>query len=213
MYLNGIEKYNFGGTCYPINYYFNLLLNHLGFDVKLCGADMRLPDVHMLNLVLIESIEYIVDPAFAAPFFSPMPRSLNEDFIVTRGVTAYRIKPQDERKRTTIEQYENDEFIMSFRAKPEPRKIHEFADVIEDSFSEKSTFINSLFLTRHYEDKTVAIYNLKFKKHSGIITKIYEIKNREELIETVHREFGMPVNIIAPVLKEMSKLEDELSKT
>ena len=49
-YLNGIEKYNFGGTCYANNYYLNLLFNHLGFDVKLCGTDMKNPDVHIINM-------------------------------------------------------------------------------------------------------------------------------------------------------------------
>ncbi len=212
MYLNGIGKYNFGGTCYPINYYFNRLLNHLGFAVKLCGGDMSKPDVHMLNIVTLENREYKVDAGFAAPFFEPIPRDLDNDFIFSRGEVLYKIKPQDENKRSVFELYENGEFRMKFSVNPLSREIHEFANVIEDSFSERSTFINSLFLTRHYEDKTIAIYNLKLTEHSGNITTNYEIKNREELIETVYRGFGIPIDIIEPVIKEMPKLQEELNK-
>jgi arylamine N-acetyltransferase len=50
-YLNGIEHYRFGGTCYSNNYYMNQLLTYLGYDVKLCGADMKNPDVHIVNIV------------------------------------------------------------------------------------------------------------------------------------------------------------------
>ncbi|PLX13441.1 MAG: hypothetical protein C0597_11750, partial [Marinilabiliales bacterium] len=51
LYLEGIEKYNFGGTCYTNNFYFNQLLEWLGFEVKLCGADMKEPNVHLVNIV------------------------------------------------------------------------------------------------------------------------------------------------------------------
>jgi arylamine N-acetyltransferase len=50
-YLDGIERFHFGGTCYANNYYFHLLLGHLGYDVKLCGADMSAPDVHVVSIV------------------------------------------------------------------------------------------------------------------------------------------------------------------
>jgi N-hydroxyarylamine O-acetyltransferase len=212
IYLNGIEKYNFGGTCYPINYYFNRLLKHVGFAVKLCGADMSKPDVHMLNIVTLENKEYLVDAGFAAPFFAPIPRDLKDDFIFSRGEVMYKIKPVNEINRSVIELYEKDEFRMNYIANPLPRDIHEFEGVIEDSFSERSTFINSLFLARHYEDKTIAIYNLKLTEHSANITTNHEIKTREELIETVHREFEIPVDIIEPVIKAMSKLREELNK-
>ena len=51
QYLEGIELYNFGGTCYSNNYYLHLLLTYLGYDVMLCGADMFDPDVHVVNIV------------------------------------------------------------------------------------------------------------------------------------------------------------------
>ena len=32
LYLDGIERHHFGGTCYANNHYLNLLLQYLGYD-------------------------------------------------------------------------------------------------------------------------------------------------------------------------------------
>jgi len=58
-YLDGIKNYNFGGTCYVNNYYLYLLLKDVGYDIKLCGADMKKPDVHIICIVTIDHNEYI----------------------------------------------------------------------------------------------------------------------------------------------------------
>src|SRR5665811_331066 len=75
-YLDSIENYSFGGTCYSNNFYLYLLLEHLGYDIKLCGADMKNPDVHLISIVKIEEREFIVDGGYAAPFLEPLPSDL-----------------------------------------------------------------------------------------------------------------------------------------
>jgi hypothetical protein len=45
-----------------------LLLEHPGFDVKLCGADMKNPDVHLLSIVNIDEKEYITNGDYAVFF-------------------------------------------------------------------------------------------------------------------------------------------------
>lgn len=52
-YLDGIENYNFGGTCYANNYYLYSILKYFCYDVKLCGADMKNPYVHIISIVTI----------------------------------------------------------------------------------------------------------------------------------------------------------------
>lgn len=60
-----------GGTCYANNYYFNRLLNHLGFAVSLHGADMIAGrNVHAVSIVEFENEEYLVDVGYGAPFYS-----------------------------------------------------------------------------------------------------------------------------------------------
>ena len=48
-FLNGVEQYHFGGTCYTNNSHFFHLLASLGYDVKLCAADMKVADIHAVN--------------------------------------------------------------------------------------------------------------------------------------------------------------------
>ena len=67
-FLYGIEKYNFGGTCNANNYYLHLLLEHPGFDIKLCGADMKNSDVHLISIVNIDGKEYINNGGYAVLF-------------------------------------------------------------------------------------------------------------------------------------------------
>ncbi len=54
-HLDGIERFNFGGTCYANNPYFAELLCHCGYDVDICGADMTKPDVHVVSKVRLET--------------------------------------------------------------------------------------------------------------------------------------------------------------
>ena len=44
LYLDGIEKYHFGGTCYSNNYHFHLLLRSLGYDRNEVAVGFHLPD-------------------------------------------------------------------------------------------------------------------------------------------------------------------------
>lgn len=94
-FLDGIERFHFGGTCYPNNYFFYQLLARLGYQIKLCGADMLNPDVHLVSVVSIEQREYLVDVGYAAPFLRPLPRDLTTDHIIVLGRDQYVLKPQD----------------------------------------------------------------------------------------------------------------------
>ncbi|MCD4745412.1 MAG: arylamine N-acetyltransferase [Bacteroidales bacterium] len=147
LYLDGIEKYSFGGTCYSNNFYLNQLLNWLGYDIKLCGADMKNPDVHIVNIVNIENREFLVDTGYAAPFSEPLPLDLLNDYSINMGNYRYILKPQNNNNRPQIELYRNGELIHGYRVNPQARNIGEFRQVIEDSFKESATFMNALLLT------------------------------------------------------------------
>ena len=105
LYLDGIERYSFGGTCYPNNFHFYTLLASLGYEVRLCGADMTNPDVHMVIMVRVSGQEYLVDGGYAAPFVIPLPRGSRADFVVTLGGDRYVRKPQDSNGFSRLELY------------------------------------------------------------------------------------------------------------
>jgi len=150
QYLDGIAENHFGGTCYSNNYYFYRLLVSLGYDAKLCAADMSAPAVHALSMVRVEGREYLVDTGYAAPFLSPLPRDLKTDFVVELGRDRYVLKPQDEHGCSRLELYRNGALKHGYLARPEARRIEDFNRVIAESFRPDATFLNSLLLARFF---------------------------------------------------------------
>ncbi len=193
-YLNGIEKYNFGGTCYANNYYFNLLLNHLGFDAMLCGADMKNPDVHIINIVTVEKREYIVDGGYAAPFLEPLPRFLTSDYVLSLGPEKFILKPQDKNRLSKLEHYYNGEFKHWYTAKPKSRTIEEFRGVIKDSYSDDAMFMNIFRITRFTGSGSLVLRNLLLTETTGSFTTTTEVP-RNEIPGIVETKFLIPAAV------------------
>jgi arylamine N-acetyltransferase len=208
LFLEGIEKYNLGGTCYSNNYYFYLLLSFLGFSVKLCGADMLNPDVHIVSIVFIDGNEYIVDGGYAAPFLIPIPRYLNNDFEIINGVERYVLKPMDSKGCSKMEQYRNGEYIHGYYVKPEPRKIEDFKQVIKDSFREDAIFLNSLLITRFYTDHSTVVHNLNLIESEGANSQNYELRDTKHLIDVIEEKFGIPKEISREAISELKELKN-----
>ena len=208
VYLDAIEKHNFGGTCYSNNYYFHLLLKHLGFNVKLCGADMRNPDVHIINIVTTDEKEFIVDGGYAAPFLQPLPRYLETDFIINNGNDKYIVKPQDENGRTRIEHYNDNKLHHWYTANPAPRKIEDFRNVIEDSYADHSTFMNAVRVERFSENGSVSLRNFVVVETAGNKTSTLKI-SREEMPEVINKKFGMPQNLVKEAVESIKEIKDK----
>jgi arylamine N-acetyltransferase len=208
LYLDGIERYHFGGTCYSNNFHFYSLLAALGYDVKLCAADMRTPDVHAVIMVTTDGREYLVDAGYGAPFLSPMPRDLATDYVITLGRDRYVLRPQDPDGRSRLEMYRDGELKHSYLAKPAARRIEEFRQVIAGSFRPDATFLNSLLLTRFYPDRAVMIHNLTLVESRGNQSTIGTLGSRDDLVAKIEEHFGMPRSIVAEAVNELGDLQD-----
>jgi arylamine N-acetyltransferase len=206
-YLNGIEKYNFGGTCYANNHYLNLLLNHLGFDVKLCGADMKNPDVHIINIVTVEGREYIVDGGYAAPFLEPLPRFLTGDYVLSPGNEKFLLKPQDKNGFSKLEHYYNGELKHWYTAKPKPRSIEEFSGVIKDSYSDDAMFMNIFRITRITVNGSLNLRNLQLTEITGSLTTTIEL-TRNEIPGIVETKFLIPADLAEEALSTIKNFKN-----
>lgn len=206
-YLDGVERYHFGGTCYTTNYYFNQLLAHLGYDVQLCGADMSDSDVHMVSMLELEQRQYLIDVGYAAPFAVPLPRDLQTDYEIQLGNTRYVLRPQDAQGCSRIELHRDGELKHGYLAKPEPRAFAEFADVIHDSYSSKAEFMNSLLLARFFPNRSLVIRNLSVVDSRGPEFTRRTLANRNELIGFIASDFGIPPHITAEAIDGLSALE------
>lgn len=208
QYLEGIEKYNFGGTCYSNNYYLYLLLKSLGYDIKLCSADMSKPDVHMVSIVKLEGREYLVDSGNAAPFLNPLPRDITSDYSIASGNNLYILKPQDAGGKSQMELYRDGEHVHNYIAKPEPKSIVDFSKVISDSFKPDATFMNAVLLTRFFTNSSIIIHNYTIIESEGTSYNKYKLTNIEELVKAIENHFSIPAEITKIALSGVTQLKD-----
>jgi N-hydroxyarylamine O-acetyltransferase len=207
LYLSGIKKHHFGGTCYSINYYLYLLLEYLGFNIKLCGADMRNPDVHLISMVNVEDKEFIVDCGYAAPFLEPLPRDLPEDFVINFGDEKYILKPQNKDGTSKVEQFYKEELKHWYTAKPKARHNNEFKKVVKDSYDDNALFMNALLITKFSDKYSVSIRNLSITEISDekvLIRKITKV----DIPTLANEKFGMPEDLVAETISGLESLKD-----
>ena len=208
MYLEGIEEKHFGGTCYSNNYYLHLLLRSLGYEAKLCAADMRNPHVHAVNMITIEGREYLVDSGYAAPLLEPIPRDLKIDYETRLGRDRYVLKPQDENGCSRLLLYRDGVLRHGYLAKPAPRRIEDFSTVIAQSFAANATFLNAILLARFYPGASTVIHNLTLIESAGDTSRIYVLANREELVTAIEVHFGMPPAVVSEAIAGLGSLQD-----
>lgn len=197
-YLDGIELWRLGGTCYTNNYHFYSLLDRLGFQVSLCAADMNQPDVHMVSMVRVDGRELMVDVGYAAPFFQPLPRDLDDAYVIDFGSCRYVLQPQDRRGRSRLELIRNGAAIHGYLAKPEPRVLTHFDAIITDSFRSNQVFMNAVVIERFTSGGgSTRVHNLKLIETppSGPSTTT-TLADRHELADAVEHRFGVPRDVI-----------------
>jgi len=204
-HLDGIENWNLGGTCYANNYYLHLLLKYLGYKVKLCGADMTEPDVHLVNMVTLDGREYLVDGGYGAPLLKPIPLDLGEDYAVEPGNERYVLSPRDNRGYSHMGHYRDGQLIHGYTAKPIGREISYFLEVIRDSFSDKSTFMNGLAIIRFYPNRSLAIRNFNLIESEGRNIKISKMGGREELLRVAKEVFSVPPEVLTDAMNEIAE--------
>jgi N-hydroxyarylamine O-acetyltransferase len=211
LYLEGIERYHFGGTCYSNNYHFHLLLRSLGYEAKLCAADMKNPGVHAVNMITVDGREYLVDAGYAAPFLEPIPRDLKTGYEIRLGRDRYVLQPQDARGCSRLQLFRNEILRHGYLARPARRNLEDFGHVIAASFSADATFLNALLLVRFWPGRSIAIHNLSVIESRGEEWTARELKSREDLIEAIEHHFGMPRQIVGEAINQLDMSQDAWS--
>ena len=198
-YLGGIERYGFGGTCYANNYYFSLLLGKLGYDSRICGADMSQPDVHLVCMVMLDGRDYLIDVGYGAPFTAPIPRDARDDIVIRWGHEQYVFKPPDTNGISRMDHYRDGRLHHGYRAHPEARRIGEFTSMIAETYRPDATFINNLFIARFCAHEGVIIGNFHRSAVQDRHTEAHDLPSRDDVIRAITTDFGMPEEIVRPV--------------
>ena len=211
QYLDGVEHHHFGGTCHTNNYYFYRLLDHLGYRVRLCGADMGARrNVHVVSIVEVDGREYLIDMGYAAPFDFPIPRDLPGDFAIAhRGNDQYILKPQDEAGRSEMVLIRDGEHKHGYRVNPDPRQIEDFSAAIEGSYGPEATFMKALLLARLYPNRSRVVHNMKALEMNGTVLNRHEFADRTELAGYVEQYFDIPQPVLFEVLDDLGNLRGD----
>ncbi len=208
LFLDGIEQFNFGGTCYANNYYFYQLLANLGYRAMLCGSDMSIPDVHLLSIIDLEKHQYMVDMGYAAPFLAPLPLDLATDHVIELGNNRYVLKPRDKAGRSRLEFYQDGKLKHGYVANPAPKQIGDFEQVITDSYRDEGTFINAILLARFHPGRSLVIHNLSITESQGTESSVRMLANRNELVQVISERFGIPPRFTRDAVNGLGQLED-----
>ena len=203
-HLNGIENFNFGGTCYANNPYFAELLRHCGYEVDLCGADMTRPDVHVVSMVRLDGCQYLVDVGYGAPFFEPMALDLDDTLEIAFGANRYVLHPREERGRSRMDQIRNGELIHGYVAKSEPREIDHFDEVIRHSYSREATFMNVVVVERFFPGRSVRFHNLTITESTPDGATTTQLANKLELAEAIEDHCGFPADMVREAITDIA---------
>lgn len=208
LFLDGIERFNFGGTCYSNNFYLYQLLANLGYRAMLCGADMSKADVHMVSMVTVGNREYLLDVGYAAPFLIPLPRDLATDYTIVLGRDRYVLKPQDTRGCSRLESFRDGNLKHGYLAKPLPRRIQEFEHIVADSYREDATFMNTLLLARFFPDRSVVIHDLTVIESEDTASRVQTLTSVEALARIVYEHFAIPIEFTTDAMDDLGQLGD-----
>jgi arylamine N-acetyltransferase len=195
-FLDGIEHHDLGGTCYTVNPRLAELLQALGWEAELLGADMTNPDVHVCVRVN-HGPGYLVDVGFAAPFREPIALDRLPTPVV-EGTHRYMF---DRHSRGYSLSFGDS---LSYVAHEPPRTVEYFAGVIRDSFAPSAHFMNHLRIARFFDDYSVELLDRTMKMHRHGRTEEREFATMAQLEAAVRTEFAMPR---CPVREAVAVLE------
>ena len=201
-FLDGIENYDLGGTCYTNNPYLAELLQALGYDAGLLGADMTKPDVHTVIRVRIDGVAWHVDVGFAAPFRQPI-RLDQLPYEVEHGNDRYVLDGDE------MSVYSGRERQYGYIMHGPPRKTEFFRPVVLASYNRNQTFMTCLQITRFFEEHTVELRNRKLIRYRGSESSYTTLSTLAELRSAVATSLAVPR---CPVEKAIAVLEQVTGK-
>ena len=205
-YVNNSIEYGYGGTCYTNNYYFNLLMNYLGYNVSLHGADMDiLKNVHIVSFVEINNAKYLVDVGYGAPFFRPILLQKNNTVSITWGKLEYVLKfENDNRPKITV--FKRGNVVHKYIVNLKERKVDYFNDKIIHSYRNEAEFMNNLRIVRFFNDYSAEIKNFSFTENRNGKSVSGRLNNIDELKKIVSEKMRLPK---LPIEKAYNLLTDE----
>lgn len=188
-FLDGIEHHDLGGTCYTSNPFLADLLDALGYDAALYGADMDNPDVHTSIRVSLDGRAWHVDVGYAGPFRGPIPLD-RLPYAISWGNDRYLFDRHGAGHVMTV--FTNGARRHGYVVHPPARDAAFFEPTILRSFEPGRTFMRCLRITRFFEDRAVELRNRRLLRVTAAAVVETSVDSLEDLRRAVDDEFEMP---------------------
>lgn len=207
-FLDGYEKYHFGGMCFVANAYLLTLLKGLGFQ----GYHVKLGQGHMAIIIQLEGERVYVDCGAAAPFFRPVRFETDLDNQSRFGDDVVEIRPDPEEPGL----YRYTRYIKGEPTGPlwefypdQRRDLSDFKENIIASYVPGATFMKILRcqLWQPEQQRSVSLANNRFSiRHLDGRVETRELLSVEEIEEVMAKYFQLPklpVREAIPVLESL----------
>ena len=204
-FLDGIEQYDLGGTCYTCNPYLTDLLRHLGYDADLLGADMTVPDVHTCVRVRVDGVPYLVDCGYGGPFREPL-RLDRAPHVFFEGSIQYLLVPNAHPNAYEMKCLSGGQPLHGYVVHDPPRTAAYFEPVVRKSFAAGQTFMNHLRIVRIFDEHSVELFDRKLTIHRAGASLQTELSNLGEFKRAVAVDLAMPRCPIEQALAVMERI-------
>ncbi len=203
QYLEGIQRFGFGGTCFVRNFYLSDLLSHLGFKTQLLTLESNgIPDSHCNVLV---DDRYIVDLGLMSTFVGPF--DIHGGHIKTNnGLRVMKFLSNRDQNEIRIEIYRGEKLHRYFKGTLEP-KSKDFFDVpIQNTYAQDALFMKTLRIFRLLPDAEVTLWDrdLYTLKPDGNLQR-RKLETRIDLENAVAIDLKLPQYPIATVIDILNR--------
>ncbi len=202
-FLDGIERFDLGGTCYTSNPFFAELLRALGYDAALYAADMDEPDVHTSIRVRLDGRDWHVDVGYAGPFRQPMPLDALPHEIAW-GNDRYHLDARTGGHTMTV--FTNGARRHGYFVHPPARDASFFGATILRSFEPGRTFMRCLRITRYFEDRSIELRNRRLLRVGPGGVRESTVDSMSELRRAIDEEFELPRCPIEEAVESLERI-------
>jgi len=204
-FLDGIERYDLGGTCYTCNPYLTDLLRHLGYDADLLGADMTVPDIHTCIRVRLDGVGYHIDCGYGGPFRAPL-RLDRVPHVFFEGSVQYILGPNAHPNFYEMKSLSGGQRVHGYVVHDPPREAAFFEPAVRKSFAAGQTFMNHLRIVRIFDEHSVELFDRKLTVHRAGASVQTELSHLAELKHAIAVDLAMPRCPIEEALSIMERI-------
>lgn len=207
-FLDGLERYDLGGTCYTANPFFAELLQEVGYNAVLLGCDMKHANVHTAIRVRVAGSEYHVDMGYGGPFYEPLALT-DLPHEIKHGQCRYVLNWAND-GRLAMNVFRDRERIHGYAVNETPRKLDFFTNIILDSFHPTATFMTMLRVFRYFDDHAVEVENNAVACHYRNGSRPFRVGSIEQLRTVFNEQLRM---VRCPVEDAVETLEQLMGQS